>query len=240
MNIFQRDLDRKAINDIWVPEKAYLEAIEMEIPKYTPDLIDLEQKEYHNLFVCDNLMKNRREHEYLKGAYRHPIQPFTSAKFSFIQLEVEGGHEFVPLRSGFYLVPFSRIRGELYAVPTQTLLELDKIKKNTVEFERYRANLVVPAQGCLNHVEAFFYLGRLDHWRDTITKGLTYEKTWTDDFKRTFRAARNGTGEFKLIPKNNRRIVPVKEWKAHNKALEYYYYYSRKFEFGDDRAAHTM
>ncbi len=238
MNFFKRDLDRKAINEIVVPELGYLERHE-ETPT-TPDLLELEQKEYHNLFVCDDLMQFRRNAELLEGAIRHPFHVFTKGKFCMFQKVEDEGHSFIPLRHRFYETPFVHIRGEMYAVPKMTLIKLDFYKRNTLEFNRIRVDLILPNRGLLLPVQAFFYLGDINYWKPLIAKATTPGDP--DAIRKRYVARRNPEGIFELELKEPPQFIPpsirpVKTFKAKNPALEHYYYYSKYYEFRDSGEA---
>lgn len=128
--------------------------------KYTPDIRTMEQKLNWNLFIYNQFMQDRRSHQDL-------IEPgdvhFRGTAFSegntFVMYKRDLGELSFPIvmRNRYetkklqynpkptILNPIgSRIKGEIWNVPTERYLELDRFMENTVSFKRIRINVVIP------------------------------------------------------------------------------------------------
>src|SRR4029077_16894524 len=128
---------------------------------YTPDAVQLEQTEYQNLFVCDDLMIGHTDHWMLRDAERQSAG-FTKHNFVFYMRnrvlplgiplqawergyyrdsDLHGGGTRTARVPGNTLAP---IRGEIYAVPSTLFANsLDKFKMNGTMFIRRRVPIVV-------------------------------------------------------------------------------------------------
>src|ERR1041384_5095752 len=118
---------------------------------FTPDVVYLEHQEAVNLFVCCEMQRNmpRAELVYSGGVYLR--EGFTSCNFSTYKRSVGKASQQIPLAPDYRLsAPIwadqrkggpARIKGELWSMLPYQLFELDRYKKNTVQFIRIRTNV---------------------------------------------------------------------------------------------------
>lgn len=182
------------------------------LPEFTPDLWELEQKKEHRVFIHDDMMQlqpyhslisegalkyNKKERELEDGKF-YPLQyGYTTKKFSFIQKEL--GLKSIPIALDLrdlaeelpvWIGNAQRIRGEVYAVRTPTLVELDNHRMNGVQFQRRRVNINIGYKKLwrshwfnafgnkkyeyqlgkeeMISVECWMYIGREDYWKDQL------------------------------------------------------------------------
>jgi hypothetical protein len=179
-----------------VPSKEEMDEI-AERRKYTPDIIKLEQSQAQLLFVCDETMREHREHHLLEvdGVKDH-CDAFTVDFFSMFKKKLGLETIAFPLGVRFMTAPWARIRGELYEVPTNVIPNpfclLDTYHENGVQSIRVRVNLIVPYYRRVygqepshkvryEKIRAWMYVGIPLQWHDLIDNGyhFTPVKTFT-------------------------------------------------------------
>lgn len=126
---------------------------------YTPDVSQLEKREYHPVFIYDGMMKGRHEHELLEGKFRvvdgynpHPTV-FTREGFELWVSKRHIRKYPIALKSTKPQAVFgdvgttqvsSRIKGQLFHLTPETVIELDKHRFNGVLFHRERVDISYP------------------------------------------------------------------------------------------------
>jgi len=161
-------------------------------PEYTPDMARLSRYKRQLLFVPDEMMLNHKASPLL-GKFAELRAVALTAEENFVLWRKDSGieSEAVPMQGGWQeqylrnmrmngepMFPYARIRGELYSVTPSRFITLDNYKRNGVEFERRRVDLVIPYRLKLNKntsseqylqpVKAWMYLGVPDFWSDFI------------------------------------------------------------------------
>lgn len=239
-----------ALNPFRAEEKPlHTEFASSDIPKYTPDIMYLERRPYHLVFACDETMKAWPKHNLLgEEKVETKVHAFTHSKFTLVKKNLGLLSSVIPLKLRLQAVPWARIRGELYAVKTKDLIELDNYKLNGVEFQRYRINLLIPYRRIASEwwakekalfedavsktpfwddtLKAWLYVGKSEHWEDLLTKNWEADRDLRR-FGKTYRF--DDDGKLRAILKNN-FYSPVKDFQPNNERLERYYYYSRFWE----------
>lgn len=203
-------------------------------PKETPDISRLENRSHHLLFATGETMRSGYNHETLNGSEFFG-NAFTKSYFQHWKMKL-GLHSFsIPIRSddpkpalvaadGVSIlpivnnahVPSIRIKGELYLVPTEKLIELDKDKDNGIFFLRERTSLLLPYKRTdwikdrsqlekkldqpLEHayvsttgiatIKAWIYTGIQSHWEPKFDGGFEFSAV------RVFRPTRNVLGNY--------------------------------------------
>lgn len=172
-----------------------------QLPEFTPDLWELEQKKEHRVFIHDDMMQLQPNHELVRQGSLSGFYPFqygyTTKKFSFIQKEL--GLKSFPIALDLrdlaeelpmYIADSHRIRGEVYAVRTPTLIALDNHRQNGVQFQRRRVNINIGYKKLYKShwfnafgnkkynyqlgkeemlsVECWMYVGRNEYWKDQL------------------------------------------------------------------------
>lgn len=123
-----------------------------QLPEFTPDLWELEQKKAHLVFVHDDMMQLQPHHELIRQGSLSGFYPFqygyTTKKFSFVIKDL--GLKSIPIALDLgelagelpmYIAEAHRIRGEVYAVRPGAIVELDNHRQNGVQFVRRQVNI---------------------------------------------------------------------------------------------------
>src|SRR5215831_7535916 len=120
--------------------------------KFTADLWMVERHPVHRLFVVNDMMRRHVRHNVLIGA-KFLCQGFTEGRFTFWKQQAKFNYP-VPLKMEYprYInsnmtfpveVRRAQIKGELFLVPCETIIDLDFTMQNGVEFRRKNINVVV-------------------------------------------------------------------------------------------------
>jgi len=125
-----------------VPSVKKMEEL-IEKRKYSPDIAQLEQFEHQLVFVCDELMPLHRNHGLVEG-YTDTWTAFTLNPYTMFKKKLGEQSWPVVLDKKFSQVPFTHVKGELYALRPGRFKELDTYYKNGVDIVRRRVMLLVP------------------------------------------------------------------------------------------------
>lgn len=177
-----------------VPSAEWLEAAN-DKTLYTPDVWEIERHPTQLIFVYDEMMKLHHKH---KMVAEHSVTigaALTIDKFTLWKKRLGKESYPIPLDGRWSGVPRLRIKGELYAVQSNQVKELDKYKVNGIYFLRQRVELAFPytyivwtngdgvrAVGdCERKIEAWMYVGVPDFWADQLDGGYMFNpvKTYT-------------------------------------------------------------
>jgi hypothetical protein len=198
----------------------------------TPDLVQLEKRPLHLVFICDTLMQGKREHQQLehpqfKGfaytvdrmvLWRKDVEvvktgrtiplsvvPYVDPKPTYL-LKQKNLHPTNP-----YFHPVSAvIKGQVFLVPTSTLITLDKMKENGKMFERKRMSI------CISTERVFWQeFESQPRWQRSAKK-RTFAKAWMYVGLNSYWDSRIDAG---YLFKPATLKVPVKPWRE-----EYYWY----------------
>lgn len=161
-------------------------------PKHTPDLWKIEQSPKALLFEYGELAQGMPHANILKG--NCVGYGFTVERFNLI-IKNDGRNAFpFAIRAEFddqdlaNKMPRLKVRGELYEVPYQKIIELDKLRQNTVVFIRKRIPILLPSvhppegryklignkEGDPQRVLAWVYVGLKDYWMKEIDWDLKF------------------------------------------------------------------
>lgn len=148
--------------------------------KHTADAPYLERKEKHLLFVPDELMQRHREHHRLE----EPTflgTGFTNDTFSFFKYRNSGSPVPIALDRQFQSNPYSIIKGELYFVSPDNLIDIDYYKENEVQFIREKRIINIPFRPSrhpwvegISQVSAWMYLAIPAVWEDQLDGGYEF------------------------------------------------------------------
>jgi gamma-glutamylcyclotransferase (GGCT)/AIG2-like uncharacterized protein YtfP len=147
---------------------------EMEFTQHTPDILsirDLTERTSGKvlMFEYGDVMAGQKHHKMMpKG----PCAPaFTATKFSlWVKLE---GHDSTPValsfKSDVVQMARKRIKGELYLVEAETIIDLDNYRKNGVQFFRRQIPIIVPkSDGDVCKTYAYMYVGTKDRYKEHL------------------------------------------------------------------------
>jgi len=172
--------------------------------RFTPDYLKLSQQLGVLLFIHDDMMQLQPNHDLVKIGSLSGFYPFmygyTSQRLSFVKKEL-GLHSFpvaIDIRDTdelqLFMAEKHRIRGEIYAIRPQQMIELDTHRQNGVQFQRITANINIgfqklfrrdrdPDKGRHNveyqlgkeemiTVPMQMYVGREAYWLDQLKAGF--------------------------------------------------------------------
>jgi hypothetical protein len=167
--------------------------------QFTPDYHDIGSRKGNLVFIHDDMMMAQPNHDLVKtglsGFYPFAYG-YTSQRFTFVKKEL-GLKSFpiaIDLRNTddmpMHVAQTYRIRGELYALRPQGIIDLDTHRQNGVQFQRIKANINVASQkmkhsswtdanGRDQHsynlereemctVPCWMYVGREAYWKDQL------------------------------------------------------------------------
>lgn len=132
--------------------------------RFTPDAVQLEQRQLHRLFVPDELAEGMSDHHRVDGLSLTLASAYTRDKFIMYKHEkvVEEIGEPKTKVIGVPLLDnrshsekqkvqlpgdrnfMAKVRGQLMAVFPKVLFELDIYRENTVQFNRKRVHVCIP------------------------------------------------------------------------------------------------
>lgn len=189
-----------------------------QVPEFTPDLIALERHRANRVFICCELMKRHFMENCLTNALYADRLPVLSAdRYSLIKADSPSGERVIPLKERYANVPYLRIKGELYGLTAEMMVELDNYKRNGVTFQRHRIDLIVP--GYVNgFITAWFYIGEPRFWDDRVCQVYEDEEELAR-LKASFRIVDGKL--FKVI--KNTRFRAVNVFQPNDGSEEYYY-----------------
>lgn len=136
---------------------------------FTPDIALLEQHNFHLLFVFDRMLPGFDE--FSKLLEEHSVRAATGfTNEQFVMYKSMLGLHTYPLiqRKDYIRDPIARIKGELYYVAQQQFRELDKVRKNTVEFNRELIDILVP----------FSRVRKLPSWKEGGRSTVEYQEIY--------------------------------------------------------------
>lgn len=170
----------------------------------TPDLVKLEKQTHHLLFAPDSLKRGEVEHEKLKDA---EYKGFAYTHRKFVGYKFSKYDEPFFLSNTDYLVfkaELAPVSGELFKIPTNTLISLDNLRSNGLKFQRVYVKLSLPYRrkfpkaardidrakygsnvfedsdrGLVSKmmyasVWAWMYVGKNEYWHDKMDKFLNF------------------------------------------------------------------
>lgn len=177
------------------------------LARYTPDIMELEEKDFHLLFVPDEMMVGHRKYDELLNEHSACLHAaFTQNKYTHV-LHKLGDQKSYPIMfeeniSGMKNV---NVKGEVFAVISNHFKKLDDYKLNGVEFIRKRIPLVVPTSHILQgegntqivpnveHIKlitAWCYVGNYDYFINYLDGGYAFTPV------NTYKSNRDWTKEF--------------------------------------------
>lgn len=126
------------------------------VAMFTPDVAELEKKDRHLVFICDDVMKGHRGHDLVRHSVYCGVA-YTTEEF-VVWKRCAGQESYpIPLRAkkrdhirsgpvakGTISSPLSRparIKGELYALRTSEIISIDNHRLNGVSFKRKRVQV---------------------------------------------------------------------------------------------------
>lgn len=170
--------------------------------QFTPDIATLSRREFQLIFVYGTQMRGHPEHELVIAHGAYLATAYTGQRYTLWKKRLgEASFPIALTGVGWSRPDWARptpsfVQGELYAIPTAQLIELDKHYQNTLEFERKRMLMTIPyrklyrvcspdtqaaidkyfgiesavvtTQTSVEIVKAWMYIGKPDHWDDQL------------------------------------------------------------------------
>jgi hypothetical protein len=134
--------------------------------KYSPDYGWLEQFEYQLLFSPDDTKQNHSHHCLIEDS-AFVATAYTTHSFNYWCMEAGEDRIPIPMQNDNpkhtirYFPPPLKIQGEIHAVRPYEFLGLDTYKRNGVQFQRKRVNLILPYREILQ--EEYIFDGPTDY-----------------------------------------------------------------------------
>lgn len=207
LNVFRRKITATS---------ALLKGLELEY-QYTPDIAFLQSQEKVNIFIYNELMSGRRDHtdlwydqnvfEFCGAAYTHaqnyvmwkkrwvvgqhttPVALASEVSYKIPQSYLSSSKKIKDLKPSETMDhPEARVKGEIYSVRPQVLIDLDRAYLNGVQFKRIRVNAFIPFRLNLwdpkhhnynlhdenyHSCRCWFYIGVPKYWDDVLDAGWT-------------------------------------------------------------------
>lgn len=136
---------------------------------FTKDIPSLERYHWHYLFVYDDLKKGLDQNDYLAGAELISTKAYTS----------EARYEMKYLQNKGYKMPYIRftgdknrngyIRGDLYRVFTEEIIDIDTLNNNGEMYFRVKLPIIISSH-TKQSVLAWTYMGNEPVLRDTFNR----------------------------------------------------------------------
>jgi gamma-glutamylcyclotransferase (GGCT)/AIG2-like uncharacterized protein YtfP len=179
---------KKLIFGSALPSAEWFEEADREVD-FTPDMWNMERRQFQLLFVYDEMMNGHRQHNLISEHSVGVATAFSQEKFILWRKNLGKESYPIPLTKRYTSVPPARIKGELYAVSSPQYKELDKYKVNGVHFIRVRMNVDIPYrqlvktrqdQGTvlleekIQTIRAWMYVGVPSFWDDMIDSGYLF------------------------------------------------------------------
>lgn len=181
------------ITDKWIEENCLV---------CTPDLPAVETQERHIVFIYDTMMDGGSDRNILTNEAKHLAYAYT--KILMILWRTQD--YVVPIVEP---IPFTRpewcdppklatrkissapIRGQVFEIPTEVLITLDKLKQNGTMYRRIQMPIAVPAvrhfktmkdnitkveqaPEKIYNIHAWMYIGDNDYWNERVDGGFTF------------------------------------------------------------------
>lgn len=192
--------------------------------KHTPDIATLQLRKEVFLFVYNELMSEHSPHHKCLGEAEFQGKGYSLDVYSMWRKNL-GNQSFPIVLKGLKEGPTptkissrklkdigpglttdvkqGHIKGEVYKVTPQQVIELDERYENTVQFRRVEASFVIPHYVCnvvgdkiipkattfIRH--AYMYLGNLDYWHELLDNGVFYSVVKQRETNTTFPAFNN-------------------------------------------------
>lgn len=161
----------------------------------TPDIWKLEQLQFQNIFIPDEMMLGKPQNSLIAEFGREGMVPthpscFTLEKFTFFKKDLGVASYPIAMEKGWNPEDYHRvkpvpakIKGQLYTIFSQGIKKLDIHRQNTLQFKRIRTDISLPfhhvsysterplpkiSRPYLRTVEAWMYVGIPEYWGSRI------------------------------------------------------------------------
>ena len=162
LNIFRKP-DKKWNSSTLHPVYSKIITDGLDSAEYTPDVAHLSQYETQLIFLYDNLMKNRCEHSRIANHSEEMWTAYTKDKYS-MWIETVGTNKYPVIVDDpkSSLAPPCVVRGKVYSIGVNKLIELDKDRKNGYNFVRKRIPVQILVRKMYNSTDEVYSGG---DWR---------------------------------------------------------------------------
>lgn len=117
--------------------------------RFTPDVMKLEEKQFHLLFAHDDVMVGCQNYKYIAEESVFEGRGFTTNAYQYFRKQTDGGlialgtgyRADIAARSGH---DFCRIKGELHNVRAAGIIRLDQHYENGLQYRRQRIKVIYP------------------------------------------------------------------------------------------------
>jgi gamma-glutamylcyclotransferase (GGCT)/AIG2-like uncharacterized protein YtfP len=146
--------------------------------------------EYVPLFIYDNMKKGFQQDEYLKGA-KFLGKGYTITNKYYMNITLGNGNAVTFTEDNPESLKKGKIRGEVYAVRPDAIIDIDMFHQNGIMYDRELRNIVLSQQEIKSTHKTFnptrrcwMYLGKWEHWRifNTSTAMMTKGPNGVGDY----------------------------------------------------------
>lgn len=137
--------------------------------RYTPDIVNLEKKNGHLLFVYGSLKSNFPRHDLLKGS-RFVACALTNNPYALFYDPTRKDDRFPVLLSGRKIHPEGHVVGQVWMVRPETIMMLDRVERQGDLFQRLEMSIQLvtrpPGKEFQQYASlyAWGYMGRASEW----------------------------------------------------------------------------
>ena len=137
----------------------------------TPDFHELRMHDYVALFVYDTMKKGFLQDDYLKNSH-YLGKGYTITDKYYMNVTAGNGNAVIFKEDNPHSMKSGKIRGEVYAVKPELLLDIDSYHQNGIMYDREQRNIVLQDQRLETGGKSFIptrrchlYIGRWEHWK---------------------------------------------------------------------------
>lgn len=172
-----------------------------QVTQHTPDLIKIEQYNHQWLFLYDQFQQKLGRHSLPIQHARYGGVALSDREFSVWKRKSAVDQGPIAVAEGFTYIPRAQVKGEVFLVNPSTLIMLDNLRRNGVEFIRRRMKIHVQyhdivqvddrdafaelmgirlqrggviAIPCSIELYAWMYIGKMDFWMSRLDAGYEY------------------------------------------------------------------
>lgn len=209
MSLFNWNKSEKPIRwDIEWPSQEWVDAANERAAIHTPDIVEVESKPLHNVFIYNECKDNHAKHNIIGPEAIYLYTSFTMHKYSTWMKKQGEDTKIVALEKDFPYEKLDevgnwhkesrrfRIKGELYSVRPKLIFALDNYHKNGVEYIRKRIPILIPyryieriggevkiSEYRVLKKDAWIYIGITEHWEDQLDGGFLFDTVRTFNTK---------------------------------------------------------
>jgi len=199
LNFLRRRFTPLSSYELAMDERAWIKEMSKRT-LFTPDAHLFNRTVYQLLFIYGNEQRGHIMHERLIKPHCMNNKPaavvFTENEYTMMKKKLGWATYPIVADIDLWNVPKLKVKGELYAIRSYMIPELDRCYSNTVDFMRQRITVTMPHHLLMwskktgehrvvkqDHItyQAWAYLGIPDFWKDELDVGYSYGQVAVTD-----------------------------------------------------------